>query len=309
MKSSLFSPVLIIRLFLIGTVFSLSSSVVYAGSVGPVLVISDISGDEDAFSGYPYHGSITLENQGDQTSGVTKVIVFLKNSDTEKSYTIYSDLIDPIRPKEARTLDFVGTADEEITPGKYYLHGYLPESSIREFDNTKTLPRNVHPVLLTPKDLPDKDVLLQDIITAISNQTNEQRMVSGISSLEWDDSLAEIADGYAKEISGSTFLSHTDSSGRGPSERAEEAGYPTTKEIEGGVRIGISENLAYIGTGMVAGVGYVDPTDPTAIARALMDGWMKSPGHRENILDPLSDRFGVGIFYHDGYYYAVSNFW
>ena len=60
---------------------------------------------------------------------------------------------------------------------------------------------------------------------------------------------------------------------------------------------------------MVTGVGYVDPTNGTAIGKALMDGWMKSPGHRKNILDPLADRIGSGVFWNDEYYYAVSEFW
>ena len=34
---------------------------------------------------------------------------------------------------------------------------------------------------------------------------------------------------------------------------------------------------------------------PADLARAVVDGWMESPGHRENILRSGIDREGVGV--------------
>ena len=90
------------------------------------------------------------------------------------------------------------------------------------------------------------------------------------------------------------FFSHTDPDGHDQSDRAAAAGYNAVKEIKGGERIGVAENIAYIGTGNVAGYEYVNPTDPESIAKGIMTGWIKSPGHRANILDSLSNRIGVG---------------
>ncbi|NLV27365.1 MAG: hypothetical protein GXY48_09400 [Methanomicrobiales archaeon] len=282
---------------------------VYAVSSGPVLEIVNLTGDEEAFTGYPYQGTVAVHNAGDQTSGVKTVVLFLKNSDNGNNATISSVTVDPIKPGENTTLNFIGTISPDTIPGQYSLYGVLPESNNRVPDRAGALVRLASPVFVTFTSLPDQEVLEQDIVSIIRDLTNENRVKEGLHSLEWDEKLAEIAEQYAKKISGSRFLSHTDSSGNGPAERAEIAGYPTTKEIEGGVRIGIAENLAYIGTGNVIGAGFVDPTNASAIAGALIDGWMKSFGHRGNILDSGSDRFGVGIYYQGDYYYAVSEFW
>jgi hypothetical protein len=44
------------------------------------------------------------------------------------------------------------------------------------------------------------------------------------------------------------------------------------------------------------------------IARKLMQGWMKSPGHRKNILNPQYNYLGVGIVTRGGRYYATQFF-
>ena len=61
-------------------------------------------------------------------------------------------------------------------------------------------------------------------------------------------------------------------------------------------------------TGNVVGHGYVN-NDPESVARAMVQAWMESPGHRENILRTQYARIGVGVAY-DGtlYYYGTQNF-
>ena len=92
--------------------------------------------------------------------------------------------------------------------------------------------------------------------------------------------------------------------------RAERHSYPLYKDLGGGwYTEGIAENIASMPTGNVQGLGYVG-NDPESIARALVDSWMGSEGHRENILNSDYDRIGVGVAY-DGtlYYLATQNFW
>ena len=44
-------------------------------------------------------------------------------------------------------------------------------------------------------------------------------------------------------------------------------------------------------------------------ARDTVDGWMASPGHRENILTPTYDRLGAGMAISSGgELYATQNF-
>ena len=44
------------------------------------------------------------------------------------------------------------------------------------------------------------------------------------------------------------------------------------------------------------------------LAKGLVDGWMKSPGHRANILNRDLRFIGVGVAESDGYVYATQNF-
>ena len=67
------------------------------------------------------------------------------------------------------------------------------------------------------------------------------------------------------------YFDHTSLDGSSPWDRIRRAGYP----LAGG-----AENIA---------AGYPSP-------QAVMDGWMNSPGHRANLLDPGSREIGLGYY-------------
>ena len=295
---------------ILAAVLLCSIPAVVSGAMGPNLTITALSGEPFASPGYPYSSTVTISNSGDQTSGITSVSVFFRNtSEPSDSITIATRGIDPIKYSEEISLAITGTIPGDISPGLYTLFGYLHQSGGRNQDQQGRFARLGTDIRVIPKDLPDQVILEEEIITRIFEKTNENRRDEGIAELMYDPILADIAAAYAKVLSSTGRLSHTDRNGDGPGERAEAFGYQITKEIEGGLRVGIAENLAYIGTGMVTGAGYVDPTSAEAIARAIVSGWMNSPGHRKNILDPLADRIGVGISFNGEYYYAVQEFW
>ena len=50
------------------------------------------------------------------------------------------------------------------------------------------------------------------------------------------------------------------------------------------------------------------PFGPEEFARISVDGWMKSPGHRENILNPRYDLSGIGVAMVDGQAFATQVF-
>jgi uncharacterized protein YkwD len=50
------------------------------------------------------------------------------------------------------------------------------------------------------------------------------------------------------------------------------------------------------------------PFGPEEFARIAVDGWMKSPGHRENILNPRYDSSGIGVAMVDGQAFATQVF-
>jgi uncharacterized protein YkwD len=105
---------------------------------------------------------------------------------------------------------------------------------------------------------------------------NRERSKTGLSQLYWDDRLAGLARQYSEKMAREHFFDHIDSSGNDVVARARQ------KRIRGWSKIG--ENLFMC-----------DPTDE--LARLSVRGWMRSPTHRENILDPEWRGTGIGIAY------------
>ncbi len=122
--------------------------------------------------------------------------------------------------------------------------------------------------------------------------TNAARAEAGLSELGSSELLDEVSQGHATDMLERDYYDHVTPEGETPFERFLEAG---------GSRWGLSgENIA-----KCEGC----PTPPEAArARAFHEGWMQSPGHRENILSDGFDSFGFGIVGQGDEIYAVQTF-
>ncbi len=101
--------------------------------------------------------------------------------------------------------------------------------------------------------------------------TNQERAKSGLGPLTYDSRLNVAADQYSATMANGDFFAHTGLDGSTPTSRANAVGFPG----------GVAENI---------GAGYISP-------EAAVQGWMNSPGHRANILNPTYKSLGVGYFY------------
>jgi uncharacterized protein YkwD len=97
---------------------------------------------------------------------------------------------------------------------------------------------------------------------------NEQRAAVGCEALTADPALATLARAHSADMRDRDFFDHVNPDGLDPFQRGSRAGVVVH-----------AENIAY---------GQPDPA-------AVMDAWMKSPGHRANILDCDLTRLGVGV--------------
>jgi len=150
----------------------------------------------------------------------------------------------------------------------------------------------------------DSPLTLQ-IEQAIFKYTNEERVNAGISNLKLDSKLSAVARAHSGDMATNNFFDHTNLKGEDPAARAIRMGYDIHKELGGGrYSDGIAENIGTMPTGNVEGVGYIS-NDADCIARAQVDSWMDSPGHRSNILDSKYNVIGVGVAY-DGHTYYIS---
>jgi len=105
---------------------------------------------------------------------------------------------------------------------------------------------------------------------------NRERARSGLGSLTWNPDLAGLARDYSQTMAREGFFDHIDGQGNSVVERAKHA------HIRGWQKIG--ENLFEC-----------EPTN--SLPSLAIRGWMNSPTHRDNILDPEWRATGIGIAY------------
>jgi uncharacterized protein YkwD len=109
--------------------------------------------------------------------------------------------------------------------------------------------------------------------------TNEERRRHGLSLFEPDDVLAEAARGHSMDMMQRGYFDHVTPEGVTPQQR---------------VASRHRRLVGLTGENVWSGNGY-DMSDTEALARTIVDSWMKSPGHRENILRPDYTHLGVGL--------------
>lgn len=100
--------------------------------------------------------------------------------------------------------------------------------------------------------------------------TNRERAAVQLPPFTWDETAAEVAYLHSRDMDLRDFFSHTNPDGDLPWDRMRAAGMSFSWA---------GENIAY---------GYPS-------AAAVMNGWMTSTGHRENILRPEYTHLGVGV--------------
>ena len=87
--------------------------------------------------------------------------------------------------------------------------------------------------------------------------------------LKLSDKLASVALGHAADMARHGYFEHEDLAGHSPAERVRAVGYPEKL---------VGENIAY---------------GPKS-TEEVVQGWLDSPGHCENIMDPRFGEMGIG---------------
>jgi uncharacterized protein YkwD len=120
-----------------------------------------------------------------------------------------------------------------------------------------------------------------DNLAAVADATlcllNGQRADHGLPPLTLNAKLSDASTRYAADLVAGSYFSHTGRDGSTVTSRLTDVGYITP---DGGWHIG--ENLAW-GTGALATPG------------SIMEAWMNSEGHRDNILNADYREIGIGV--------------
>lgn len=109
-------------------------------------------------------------------------------------------------------------------------------------------------------------------LTKVIQLVNQERAKVKLDPLKVDTQLASAAQQHSKNMANKDFFSHTGKDGSSPFTRIEQTGYLFSTA---------GENIA---------AGYTTP-------ETVVQGWMRSSGHRANILNPNFTEIGIGYEY------------
>jgi len=117
---------------------------------------------------------------------------------------------------------------------------------------------------------------------------NRKRAQSNLQPLVWSDRAAQVARLHSRNMASYNFFSHVGVDGKRVDGRADGAGLNNWRQI--------GENIAY-------NRGFGNPVE------SVVESWMRSPGHRQNLLGGSWKESGVGItITSNGKYYFTQVF-
>ncbi len=117
----------------------------------------------------------------------------------------------------------------------------------------------------------------------VVEMVNAERAKNGCSPVTVNSKLQAAAQGHSDDMAARDYYAHSTPEGKGPGDRMTAAGYRWST---------YGENI------------FKSPKD----ARTAMEGWMKSPGHRSNILNCAFKEIGVGINFSSNGPWWTQNF-
>jgi uncharacterized protein YkwD len=127
--------------------------------------------------------------------------------------------------------------------------------------------------------VPDCTADMDAEVCAVFQLVNQERVSRGLAPYAWSPRLAVASQRHAEDMFEQDYFSHTSLDGRDFGDRADDAGY------DGSPR---GENIA----------------SGQRSAESVMNSWMNSTGHRNNILSASSNEIGIGLHQ----FYWVQNF-
>ncbi|MDQ2050085.1 CAP domain-containing protein [Natronolimnohabitans sp. A-GB9] len=158
----------------------------------------------------------------------------------------------------------------------------------------------------TPEDGPDEEPEADDetddvdrvaVEQYVHEAVNEERADADVNELEFDTELRDIARAHSEDMAERGYFSHEDPEGNDFTDRYEEAGYEC--DVDG-----------YVGGENIAQTWYDTPVDTDdrdtvhyegerELGYGVVEQWMNSPGHTENLLADQWESQGIGVYVTD----------
>jgi uncharacterized protein YkwD len=144
----------------------------------------------------------------------------------------------------------------------------------------------------------ERKMSAKQIAFDIHYEVNEVRKLHGLKTLSWSSSIEEIAKKHSQDMNERNYLSHISPEGKDVADRYEQANFICKKELSNGDILKGGENLAEISY----------PDDLIGIGTRIVQSWMDSPSHRENLLFNEYGKEGIGVIISGETLYITQNF-
>lgn len=139
---------------------------------------------------------------------------------------------------------------------------------------------------------PDIDRNVVELL--VHRRVNRERRNHGLESLSYDRDLVAIARDHSEDMAEREFVAHVNPDGDGPTDRYATAGYDCRVPAEDGRYLQGAENVAKTHVGVPLEDGSRNESADDVVSW-VVDGWMDSPGHRENVLTEHWRCEGIGV--------------
>lgn len=130
----------------------------------------------------------------------------------------------------------------------------------------------------------------EDLEVVIHEEVNRIRIEQGLSQLEHNEHLRDVARGHSEHMAAENYFAHESPAGVGPQERVTRAGLSCSA----------GENIYH-----EEGYSTADAED---VAERVVSSWMESPSHRENLLRDRWAIEGIGVETDGSGMYVTQNF-
>lgn len=162
-----------------------------------------------------------------------------------------------------------------------------PVDECFQCEATSELQKLAVPIDISPQVSPSA------IEAAVHEKTNDERIRKNLGSLDYSSHLSAIALQHSRHMAIHDKFDHESVDGDRAQDRYEAYGHDTSS---------VGENIAFRQPHASA--------SPSEIARSVVDGWMDSTGHRENILRDRFEEEGIGVYMlPDRTVYVTQNFY
>jgi len=149
-----------------------------------------------------------------------------------------------------------------------------------------------------PATLSKPEINIQELKKQIHDLINEEREKRGLSALAWNDKLSVIARKHSQDMANRNYFAHSDPEGHDFSYRYQQEGFNCEVRVGSYIYMGaenIFQNNLYSSVTYYGGIPSYDWNSQDEIAESTVQGWMNSPGHRQNILTAYWKSEGIGV--------------